>query len=391
MSAQYKFNCRLGTISQALNWRTPSGKIVSYEPYIREMRVWAGLFKQVDIFAPLSTEEIRVTVSEYGFSNIEFDFVSYSHRISIRSTLHRLVQLPIALFKLFRFILKHDVILIRSPSHFGLFAHIFVFLLGKKSITKYAGFFSRFEGERIPSIIERNFIEKVIGPPHYVLVYGPSKGNHLIPFIPAAISHAEIRQLKSLRLTRAGAGDKLVLFTLGKLMTVKGYDLPIRALGLLYQDHPELDWELHLIGDGVMLGDLQKLCVDLRIEDRVIFEGKLSYLDAMKKLTTADIVLMPGTKEGWPKVIIEGWAVGAVPVVVEAGISGQIIQHGMNGFLFQPNPEALKEVLLNIFGNIESLNEIRGKGWTEVERFSLEQFSKGVQEICQTNLGLKLN
>jgi glycosyltransferase involved in cell wall biosynthesis len=388
MSENYKFNYRLGTIAQTLHWRTASGEIVAYEPYIREMRVWASLFKHVDIFAPLSTDEIRVTVSEYGFSNIDFDFVSYSHRISPWSSLQRLLQLPWVLLKLFKFIWKHDVLLIRSPSHFGLFAHIFVFLLRKKSITKYAGFFSWFEGERMPSIVERNIIEKVLDPPHYVLVYGPAKQKHLISFIPAAISQAEIEQLKSLRSPQGKVKEKLRLFTLGKLMTVKGYDLPIHALGQLHYELPHLEWELHLIGDGVELNNLQKLCIDLKIEDRVIFEGKLGYMDSMKKLTTADIVLMPGTKEGWPKVIIEGWAVGAVPVVVEAGISGHIIQHAVNGFLFQPNPESLKDTMVEIFKDIGKLDEIRKRGWLEVEEFSLECFSNRVEEVCRQKLKL---
>ena len=196
---KFKFDYRLGTISQALNWRTSENKIVSYEPYIREMRVWASLFRHVDIFAPLSSEQIRVTVSEYGFSNVDFSFVSYSHAVKWWGAIVRLIQLPAVLIKLISFIWKHDILLIRSPSHFGLFAHVLVWLFRKKSITKYAGYFSFFEGERMPSIIERNFIQWVLNPPHYALIYGPSKAGHLISFIPAAISKPEIAFLKSLR------------------------------------------------------------------------------------------------------------------------------------------------------------------------------------------------
>lgn len=240
----------------------------------------------------------------------------------------------------------------------------------------------------MPSIVERNIIEKVIGPPHYVLVYGPAKRDHLVSFIPAAISRGEIEQIRSLRSSENKTVKKLRMFTLGKLMTVKNYDLPIRALGLLQQDYPELDWELHLIGDGVELTNLKNLCVDLKIVDRVIFEGKLSYMDSMRKLTTADMVLMPGTKEGWPKVIIEGWAVGAIPVVVDVGLSGHIIQHGVNGFLFQPSPESLKNTLMSIFKNSTHLDEIRNVGWTTVTKFSLEEFSRRVEEVCSKKLKL---
>ncbi len=388
MNMPYKFNCRLGTISQALNWKMPSGEIVSYEPYIREMRVWASLFRQVDIFAPLSTDEIRVTVSEYGFSNLEFSFVSYSHSIKWWGAIVRFVQLPVVLIRLMSFIWNHEVLLIRSPSHFGLLAHIFVFLFRKKSITKYAGYFSFFEGERIPSIIERNFIEKMLGAPHYVLVYGQSKSEHLISFIPAAISKSEIDDLKSLRVQKDSTSGPLVFYSLGKLIPAKDFDIAIEGLGLLFLEHPSFEWEYHLIGDGIELDTLVKLCKKYNISNRVFFEGKLSYDDSMRKLVTADVVIMPGRKEGWPKVVIEGWAVGAVPLVAEAGISSSVIQDGINGFLFKPEPIALKKRLKDIFDSLHSLPEIRRLGWNEVEHFSLEEFSNGIADVCRNKLKL---
>ncbi len=387
MNAIHKFNYRLGTISQALNWRTTSGKVVSYEPYIREMRVWANLFKHIDIFAPLSTDEIRVTVSEYGFSNVSFDFVSYSHRISFLSSLHRLVQLPLVLIKLLAFIWSHDILLIRSPSHFGLFAHIFVFLLRKKSITKYAGFFSGFEGERMPSIVERNIIEKVIGPPHYALVYGSAKRDHLISFIPAAISKKEVSWLRTLR--NGQANKRPVFYALGKLIPVKNFDLVIKSLGLLFHDHAELDWEFHLIGDGVELDMLRHLSDYHNLSGRVYFEGKLSYEESMRKLATADIVIMPGLKEGWPKVVIEGWSAGAVPVVANAGITNEIIQDGISGFIFEPETIHLKNVLFRVLTQPHLIDEIRLTGWKEVEKFTIEKFSQGIEEICSKRLILE--
>ncbi len=384
---KFKFDYRLGTISQALNWRTSENKIVSYEPYIREMRVWASLFRHVDIFAPLSSEQIRVTVSEYGFSNVDFSFVSYSHAVKWWGAIVRLIQLPAVLIKLISFIWKHDILLIRSPSHFGLFAHVIVFLLRKKSITKYAGYFSFFEGERMPSIIERNFIQRILRPPHYVLVYGSSKSEHLIPFIPAAISRDEISVLKALRRERTD-GKKLIFYSLGKLVPAKNFELAIQSFGLLFQERPDLDWEYHLIGDGIELNKLVQLCEENKIGERVFFEGKLSYDDSMRKLVLADVVIMPGVKEGWPKVVIEGWAVGAVPLVADAGISSHIIRDTVNGFLFKPEPNALKEHLVAIFKASNSLSKIRKTGWEEVAHFSIEEFSKGIEDICSNKLKL---
>ena len=388
MNENYKFDYRLGTIAQTQNWRTASGAIVAYEPYIREMRVWAHLFKQVDIFAPLSTGEIRMTVSEYGFPNIDFELVSSSHSHRWWGAFVRFVQLPVVLLKLFLFVWKHEVLLIRSPSHLGLFAHIFVFLLGKKSITKYAGYFSFFEGERVPSIIERNFIRKILRPPHFAMVYGPSEANHLISFIPAAISMTEISTLKALRTEKIETREKIIFYSLGKLIRVKDFDLAIDGLGLLFQENPAFNWEYHLIGDGPELNSLIERCEKYGISNRVNFHGKLSYNDAMRKLVSANVVIMPGRKEGWPKVIIESWAVGAVPLVVDVGISSQIIKDGINGFLFKPGPIPLRNRLKSIFDTKNHLQEIQKSGWEEVENFSIEKFEQGIENICREKLHL---
>ena len=143
-----------------------------------------------------------------------------------------------------------------------------------------------------------------------------------------------------------------------------------------------------MIGDGVELNNLSKRCETSGIKDRVFFEGKLSYEDSMRKLVSADIVIMPGVKEGWPKVVIEGWAVGAVPLVAEAGISSFIIKDGVNGFLFKPEPAALKNRLIDIFNDLHSISGIRNTGWEEVEHFSLEEFSSGIEDVCRNKLNL---
>ncbi|MBZ0244664.1 MAG: glycosyltransferase family 4 protein [Cyclobacteriaceae bacterium] len=385
--ANPSFKIRLGVVAQTNHWKV-EGEIFAYEPYLREMQVWAELFSNVDIFAPLANDEIKVAVAKYGFSNARFSFVSYVHTTKWWGAFVRLAQLPMILLKLASFIWKHDVILIRSPSHFGLFAHIFVYLLGKKSITKYAGYFSFFEGERIPSIIERNFIRNVLRPPHYALVYeSVQSSKHLIPFIPAAISRAEISWLQSLR--HPQSTKRLVFYSLGKLIPVKNFDLTIKSLGLLFQDHAELDWEFHLIGDGDEFANLKRLSKMYNISERIFFEGKLPYKDSMRKLATSDIIIMPGVKEGWPKVIIEGWAAGAVPVVADAGISNQIIKDKVSGFLFKPKVIHLKDILFYILTHPHLIEEMRLTGWKEVQKFSIENFSKGIEDICRDRLLLK--
>ena len=342
----------------------------------------------MDVFAPLSSEPIRVTVSEYGAPNFDFVFVPYEDTTAWWSPLVRLSQWPRLIVKMTAFVWRHEVLLIRSPGHFGLVAHLLAFILRKKSVTKYAGNFSYFEGERLPSIIERNFIRRILRPPHYVLIYGRSDASHLISFIPAAISGPEIAALRSLKKERIYFHGKAIFYSLGKLMPVKNFELAIHGLGLLYREHPELEWEYHLIGDGETKR-LMDLCQDYKIADRVIFEGKLSYDAAMRKLVTADFVIMPGLKEGWPKVVIEGWAVGAVPITASAGLMSQIIVDGENGFIFEPTPTALKEKIVFILSNKAMVESIKARSLEFCQSYSLEKFKEMAFLVCSEKLHLR--
>lgn len=380
-----KFNYNLGVITQTRHWKRDN-EWVAYEPYIREMRIWADLFQKVDILAPLSQERILVNVNNYDRANVTIKSVYYETGIRSWGWLIRAIQLPLLFWKMFFFVARHEVILVRSPGHFGLLGNFLVWTLRKKSITKFAGYFGYFDGERVPSIIERWFIRNILKAPHYVLIYGPSVKSHLISFIPAVMSCNEISQLQALKMRKVT--ESVLIYSLGKLIPVKGFSLPLKALGLLEKEQPELLWEYHLIGEGNQKEYLVNLVKELEISHKVFFEGTLPYQQAMKKLACADIVLMPGIKEGWPKVIIEGWTLGAVPLVAEAGISSMIIKDGVNGLLFKAEPVALKNKLTAIFSDIDLLSKIRERGNQEVRHFSTEEFSRRIEDVCRNKLKL---
>jgi glycosyltransferase involved in cell wall biosynthesis len=352
------------------------------------MRIWAKLFKQVDVFAPLNSGKIQMSVAEYEH-NFSFVFVRYTNTSQWWGLFLRALQLPVVIFRLFIFVLDHDVLLIRSPSHLGLFANVLAFLLGKKSITKYAGYFGHFEEERIPSIIERNLILRILRPPHYVMVYGRQEKDHLISFIPAVISQSEIATIRAFKKVKTQVSDSLVFYSLGKLLRVKNYHLALEGFGALHREFPDLSWSYRLIGDGPEKENLFHLCKRLGISNRVVFVGKLEYMEAMKELTNADVVIMPGVKEGWPKVVADSWAAGAVPLAASAGIVPQIIREGKNGYLFSPDSISFKEKVKYLFDHKEELESISQISLSFCKAVCIEEFEARVTKLCTDKLNLK--
>lgn len=382
-----KIQRQLGVITQTRHW-LDGARVLAYEPYIREMRIWADLFTNVNIFTSLTHSKIQVAVSEYERQNISFSFVEYDNEVHRWGALTRLFQLPVVIIKMIGFIWRHDVLLIRSPGHFTLIAHILVFLFRKNSITKYAGLFEWFEGERLPSIIERNFIKRVLRPPHYMMVYGKSPAPNFISAIPAVMSKEEIAKLRGGIGPERFSSDKLIFYSLGKLIDIKGFHLAIEGFGLLFKENPLLKWEYHIIGDGPSYEKLVELATEMGVRKRIFFEGKLPYEMAMRHLLSADVVIMPGTKEGWPKVVAEAWAAGSVPLVANAGLLPDIIVEGVNGFLFDPNPWHVKEKLLHLFRNMGLVKKISHRSLEFAHTISTEAFQDKIRKICVEKLKL---
>lgn len=381
------FKIRLAAITQTNHWNE-AGVILAYEPYVREMRVWADLFGQVEIFTPLTTAPGQGSLCPYNRDNVTFTFVQYNTQISRWGFLIRFFQLPVVLFKMAAFIWRQDFLLIRSPGHFSFVAHVLALLMRKKSITKFAGLFDYFKGERLPSIAERFFMRHFLFNRHIVLVYGKSIRKNFISFFPLLFSEEEMKQLEATEVHRPADGV-FRFYSLGRLIKVKGYDLAIRGLGELCKLAPDWNWHYHLIGDGPEHSNLLALATELGIDNRITFEGKQTYLDAMRMIKGADAVIMPGVMEGWPKVVIEAWLTGTLPVCARAGLLPQVVQQAENGFLFDANPHSLAETCLQLRDLTKERRHamvVNGKSYAR--QLSADSFKKGIEYICKQQLGL---
>ncbi|MBL7849452.1 MAG: glycosyltransferase [Cyclobacteriaceae bacterium] len=381
-------NSRLGTITQTNHWIESTGEVVAYEPYVREMRIWADLFQEVEIFTPLTASPKKGSLSTYNRSNVFFRFVRYDTRVFRLGFVVRFLQLPIVFFQMAAFIWRHDFLLIRSPGHFSLLAHMLVVSLRKKSITKFAGYFGHFKGERIPSIFERYIVRNWLGADNRVLVYGQYQQPHLISFFPLLMSKKEKDEIFGGERIEDGRENdltgKLRVYSLGRLLPEKGFSLAIEGLALLSQLTPATDWHYFIVGDGPEESHLRRLACELGVESKVSFIGSRPYMEAMRLLNFADVVLMPGEKEGWPKVVVEAWCAGAIPVCVSAGLLPTIIRHGENGFLFKASPEGLSQALIQVSALSPSeIRRLRYLGRTEAVQYTADQFASGVADLVR--------
>lgn len=145
---------------------------------------------------------------------------------------------------------------------------------------------------------------------------------------------------------KLGVEGKFLLLSLGRLEKRKGFDDVIRALTYL-RDIPDI--VLLIAGKGRERPHLEKLAIDLSLQDKVKFLGVVSSDDLLRIYNIADVFVAPFRSfgrdmEGFPLVVQEAQACG-VPVVSTMTASlPELVENNKSGFLVpQSSPQALAE------------------------------------------------
>jgi glycosyltransferase involved in cell wall biosynthesis len=125
------------------------------------------------------------------------------------------------------------------------------------------------------------------------------------------------------------------LATVGRMDEVKGHLFLVEALALL--EGRGVRVELEIVGDGPMRARIEELALRLGVSDRIRIHGYLDRPDAMAVVAGARAIVMPSLAEGLPVAIADAMAMGrpaiasrvaSVPELVEAGVTGWLVEPG---------------------------------------------------------------
>lgn len=124
-------------------------------------------------------------------------------------------------------------------------------------------------------------------------------------------------------------------------------------------------FELTVIGDGKERKSLEK------IDKNVIFTGRLPHDEVLAKMCDSDIFVLPSVGETFGMVYLEAMASGCITVCTKGdGIDG-IIKSGENGFLVAPNPNNVKDTLLNIKNlSAEELKSLHTNSFNTIKEYT---------------------
>jgi len=159
--------------------------------------------------------------------------------------------------------------------------------------------------------------------------------------------------------------ESFVVGIVGRIEEEKGQYKVIEAIAKLQ----ELPIKALIVGSAMSDEYLQKLKLkvkELAIEDRVIFTGFTQ--DVNEHMALSDTVVLATENETFGLVVIEAMANKKVVIATAKGGPLEIIEHGVDGLLFDGSVEDLSEKIKFLYNNREEKMRIEQNALNKVEK-----------------------
>ncbi len=173
----------------------------------------------------------------------------------------------------------------------------------------------------------------------------------------------------------------------GRLIEKKGLPVTLRAFASFLKRYPNAT--LTIAGEGPLLGQLQDLVGELKIDNRVSFTGFISQEQLRDLYYLSHIFLHPsqtgsdGNQEGIPNSMLEAMASGLPVFATRHGGIPEAIENGVSGVLVpEHDHEELARALLSAAQAPDFLSRIARSGAEVVhEKFDLRVQARRLEDI----------
>lgn len=173
------------------------------------------------------------------------------------------------------------------------------------------------------------------------------------------------------------ASTDFVIGSVGRLVAIKGYDVFLQALAVLFKQYPQ--WQasikFFLVGSGPEEARLRSLVSRLNLENNVVMPGQILEVYAVYPLF--DCFVQPSLSEGLSLALLEALAAGCSAIVTGNGFFHAVIDDGVGGYVVSAGDlDGLVDVLKKIFLLPQELRMAMGE-WNKkkiLHKFDYGQF-----------------
>jgi len=302
-------------------------ELVGWGPTVEEISHVASLFSEVVHIGCLHDGPPPASALPYSCANLSFVPVSPAGGRSLRDKAGILARFPSYARAIRKELPKADAVHVRAPANISLLAMVLLAVVRKprRRWIKYAGNWQPDRAEPLSYglqrwILRHNFCRAT------VTVNGRRTNDrpHVVTFPNPCFSRAEYDRARAAAARKSlEPGRAVTLAFVGVLSSNKGPDVVVDVLARLRAQGVAA--HLEMAGDGPMRAELEEQTRALGVERHVDFHGFLPHPHVMALHARAHFVLLPSRSEGWPKVLSEGMAHGAVPIASAVSSIPQVL------------------------------------------------------------------
>ena len=362
-------------------------QIFAYGPYAREIEIWADLFDEVIIAAPVRREKPTGFAIPINRRNVSLSPQIETGGNTISAKLLQLFSLPMHIFKLCRAMKGADAIHVRCPGNLGLLGVILAPLFSKKLIAKYAGQWPDYDGE--PS--SYRWQKKILRSRWWnspVTVYGewPGEPSHVVPFFTSMMTRQQVEGAVAESSEKNLEAPIRIIFS-GRLSREKGVHYLVEAVSILKERG--LAVELVIVGNGAEFDTLQKQIATLGIADRVKMVGDIPYEAGLEYFKWGHVLVLPSKSEGFPKVLAEAMCHGMVCIGTNSGLVPKMLE-GRGIVLDSVGAKSIADAIEEISSDSDRLETMSRAGVEWASQYSIEGLCEALKELMEKSWGVSL-
>jgi glycosyltransferase involved in cell wall biosynthesis len=368
-----------------------SGTVVGWGPTVREIDYLANLFDEVVHIAPLHTEAAPASALAYHSRKVINRFVKPAGGEQFSAKVKALTRVPSYSRILFDEFMKSDVVHVRCPANISLVASVSLAFIREPNYRwiKYAGNWQPIEREPTSYKFQRWWLR--MGMHRGVTTVNgkwPDQSEKTYSFFNPCLTEKEIAIGKYLAEKKQLVEPIKILFV-GAVNRSKGVDRVLIIARALKEQG--VRFEVDIVGDGLERATFEELASFYELESHVRFHGWISREELATFYARAHFLLLPSKSEGWPKVLSEAMAYGAVPITSNVSSIPQIIKDiGAGVALPVDNIELFVAAVLDFCSDPDKWNLAKESGSNAAFRFGYQYYLESVRAMFQQAWGIIL-
>ena len=216
--------------------------------------------------------------------------------------------------------------------------------------------------------------------------YKYDRNVHIIPtgieierFYKEKLKKEKILNLKK----KLGLENDNVILYLGRISCEKRIDFLIKNQANLIKKIDNC--KLLIVGDGPEMEEYKRLVSNLKLEDNIIFTGKVPWNEVPYYYAVADVFATNSDFETQGLTVIEAMAAGLPVVALDDDAFRNVVIDGLTGYLFK-NKKDYSNVMFKLFQDRKTIENMGNQARINAETYSSKYFAERVLSVYKLAL-----